>query len=114
MLILITLMAACASAFHIGPKLPDEVNLLAIMLGFKGAMHGFQKGIYDDEYFTLNQDCLSTYEAGERMIFIHDFINGREPAIKALEFTRTVIALVDTELETCGYTGTVLKMQTFC
>lgn len=41
MLVLLTLMAACASAFQIGPKLPDEVNLLAVMLGFKGAMHGF-------------------------------------------------------------------------
>ena len=107
-------MVGAVSAFNMPKLLPDEVNFLAVMLGFKGAMHGFQKGVYDDEYFTLDPDCLTTYEAGERMVFIHDFINGQEPALKVLEFVKTTVALVDTELETCGYTGTVLKMQTFC
>lgn len=48
------------------------------------------------------------------MLFIYDFINQRESPIKVFEFVPTVVELINTELEMCGYTETLLKMQKFC
>lgn len=58
-----------------------DLNFKYALLGFKGFMHGIQKGVYNDEYFELNPQCLTTPESNERMIFIYEFINGRESAL---------------------------------
>ena len=91
-----------------------EVNLVAIALGFKGLLSGFQKGIYNDEFFQLDSKCLATYESNEKMMFIYNFINSKESPGKVISFVKSITQLINTELEYCGYTTTLLAMQEFC
>lgn len=44
-------------------------------MGFKGLLHGFQKGVYNDDYFRLDPDCLTSEESNQQMLFIYNFIN---------------------------------------
>lgn len=44
------------------------------------------------------------------MLFIYNFVNQKEPASKVFEFVPTVVDFINTELEQCGYTETILKM----
>lgn len=76
--ILLTISATLASAFDLSwLDFNGDINFRFVLLGFKGFMHGVQKGVYADEFFDLNPQCLTTPESNERMTFIYEFINGR-------------------------------------
>jgi hypothetical protein len=40
-----------------------DINFRFVLLGFKGFMHGIQKGVYNEDYFNLNPQCLTTPES---------------------------------------------------
>lgn len=67
----------------------NEIDLRYAVMGFKGFMSGFQKGLYDDEFFSVETSCLGTEEINEKLLFMYEFLNGREAPIKVLQFTTT-------------------------
>ena len=70
-------------------------------------MLGLQKGVYHDEFLRLEDDCLATVDTAEKMVFIHEFINGRRSILEAIPFVTTFADLVNNEFELCGYTRTI-------
>lgn len=94
----------------VSAKEHKEVNFLAVVLGVKGFLHGFQKGVYDDKYFRLDEDCLTTYDSGQKMVFVYEFINGRQSPYKVLQFVQDIKYLIQFESKQCGYTDTIEKM----
>jgi hypothetical protein len=77
-IILLTLCVSLAAAFDLSwLDFNGDINFRFALLGFKGFMYGLQKGVYADEFFNINPQCLTTPESNERMTFIYEFINGR-------------------------------------
>ena len=54
-----------------------DINLRSIIFGFKGFLKGWQQGLYNDDYFELDEDCLNSDRVGPDFMFVYDFLNGR-------------------------------------
>ena len=67
----------------------SPIDFRSVIHSFKGFMSGFQKGMYDDEFFKLTEDCFGTDEVNEKLMFLYEFTNGRESPIKIIEFVTT-------------------------
>jgi len=60
-------------------------------MGFKGFMAGFRRGLYRDEFLQLSKDCLgSDIKLNEDLMFMFNFVNGRESPFKAFEFVSKI------------------------
>ena len=66
-----------------------DIDFRSVIHGFKGFMAGFQKGLYDYEYFTLSEACFGTEKVNEQLTFMYEFVNGRESPFKVLQFVTT-------------------------
>lgn len=83
--VILLILLKAATAFDLSwLDFDGDIDFRHVLLGFKGFMHGFQKGVYNDDYFQLNSQCLTTPESNQRMLFMYDFINGRESPTKVL------------------------------
>ena len=66
------------------------------IVGFKGWMNGLNRGFYKDEDFQLDKDCLGTIDTNSRLIFLQNFVRGKESPEKVLPFVNTFVSLINT------------------
>ena len=86
----------------------DEFPFMSYVMAFKGLMNGIQRGLYHKEYFKLSEKCMGSDEdLNQDFRFIYEFINGRVPPSKVLEFVKTIQRLTLNQMEECGYTKSI-------
>ena len=48
-----------------------DVNFRNWVIGFKGLLSGYRKGLYDDEMLKLDKDCFGTVKVNADLKFMH-------------------------------------------
>ena len=93
-----------------------EVNFRLMVFSLKGALDGFNRGLYDTDNFSLKDNCfgLNDYQLNNDLMFISDFINGKKSPQDVIRFTTTSVKVINEQLSNCGYTNAVKQLQEWC
>ena len=91
-----------------------ELNLRNAIFGFKGFLAGAQKGFYNNDMQKVSDDCFGTLEVQEDLKFAYDFMTRKRPITDVVKFTTRLVGVINTSMDTCGYTGSVKMLQDFC
>ena len=55
----------------------------------------------------LNDDCFGTLEVQEDLKFGYLFMSRQRPITDVVKFTTKMVGVINTSMDTCGYTGSV-------
>ena len=93
-----------------------EVDFRLMVFSLKGALDGFNRGLYETDNFSLPGDCfgLTDIQLNNDLMFISNFINGRKSPQDVIRFTTTSVKVINEQLGNCGYTNAVKELQEWC
>lgn len=103
----ITVLLVCVSAQEAAS---GEIDFRSVIHGFKGFMSGFQKGLYDDEYFTVPDECFGSDQVNADLLFLYDFVNGRRPPFEIIQFVTTFKSVFLEQMTACGYSSSLYAL----
>ena len=91
----------------------DFIRVNLYIEGMRGFWTGFARSFYYDRKKEVSSRCLSNNLASE-LFFVVNFMEGRESLMQTVKFVTTASRILNDNLNYCGYTEAIERIEKHC